>query len=597
MKRTSKRQAGESAIDILEEAVHMLRTTPFVLVPYYIGSLPFILGFLYFWTDMSTGANAWQHCSQAAWGMVLLFIWMKTWQSVYERRLLAQIRGETPPVWGIHRILRAAGIQTAVQPWSIITLPLAFIIILPFPQTFSFFQNVTLIGSGDEGNLRTVMRDAWHQASLWPKQNVFIIWLASPFVLLVIAIVFFVFLVTTSSLYPGAVLLLLLVIIIVSIPLCPLGMITALNIGIIVILIPALLKTLFGIDTIFSLSGIYMVNDTFFAIVCSLTYLCLDPLMKASYCLRCFYGESLHTGEDLKVELRSLVRPGAIAVVVLALVLALGPMNMASAESHTADIIDNDNPISAQQLDAAIERTINHPKYTWRMQREKPPEDTDGENAVHAFLTPIVNVIKDGWHYVVKGITKAWNFIQDMLSRITPSLPMLKRPGKQWTPWSRALIIILPVCLLAVLAFFLLWRTWKKRRPRSPEEIDGGNGPILDITREDVDATALPEEGWLNLARELMEQGDLRLALRALYLATLAFLAHQELITIAQYKSDREYEWELRRRSHAQPQLVREFAENRALFERAWYGVHEVTAEIMERFSLNQEQIRTDAQR
>jgi hypothetical protein len=597
VKRPSKRKAGKSAVDILEESVHMLRTTPFILVPYYIGSLPFILGLLYFWTDMSTGANAWQHCSQAAWGMVLLFIWMKTWQSVYERRLLAQIRGETPPSWGIRRILRAAGIQTAIQPWSIIILPFAFIIMLPFPQTFAFFQNATLIGSGDEGNMRIVIRHAWQQASLWPMQNTLIIWLASPFMLLFVAIILFVLVSAISSHYPVIILNLLNIIIQIFIPFCPLGIITALNIGNVVFLIPVLLKTLFGIDTIFSLSGIYyIVNATFFAVVCGLSYLCLDPLMKASYCLRCFYGESLHTGEDLKVELRSLARPGVIAAVVLALLLALGPMHYASAESHTAGVTSNNSPIGAQELDTAIERTINHPKYTWRMPREKPPEDTDGENAVHAFLRPIINAIKDGLQYIVKGMTKTLNFIQDMLSRITPSLPILKKPDTQWTPWSRALIIILPACLLALLAFFV-WRAWKKRRPRILEEALDSLGPTLDITREDVDATALPEEGWLKLARKLMEQGELRLALRALYLATLAFLAQQGLITIAQYKSDREYEWELRRRSHAQPQLVGVFAENRALFERSWYGLHEVTAEIIERFSHNQKQIRADAQR
>src|SRR4029079_1349495 len=45
-------------------------------------------------------------------------------------------------------------------------------------------------------------------------------------------------------------------------------------------------------------------NTTFFAVIVGVTYLCLDPLLKAIYVLRCFYGESLSTGEDLKVELR-----------------------------------------------------------------------------------------------------------------------------------------------------------------------------------------------------------------------------------------------------------------------------------------------------
>jgi len=139
MKRKRKGRDGKSAIDILEEATHLLRAHPFLLASYYFGSLPFVLGLLYFWTDMSTGANAWRHCAQAAWGLTLLFIWMKTWQSVYARRLLAGMRGESSPPWGIRRILRTAAIQTAIQPWSILVLPIALIIMLPFPQAFAFF--------------------------------------------------------------------------------------------------------------------------------------------------------------------------------------------------------------------------------------------------------------------------------------------------------------------------------------------------------------------------------------------------------------------------------------------------------------------------
>ena len=606
MKRTIKRQGGKSvfnireelkaAVDILEEAVYLLRATPFVLAPYYIGTLPFIMGFLYFWTDMSTGANAWRHCSQAAWGMVVLFIWMKTWQSVYAHRLLSQIRGETPPSWDIRRILRVVGIQTAIQPWGIIILPLAFIVMLPFPQAHSFFQNVTLIGGGNEGQLRSIMKKSWRQASLWPMQNTLIIWLASPLLLALAALSVFVIVSVASSLDPMIVVFLIIIIVHLVTLFCPLGMITALNIGMAVLLISSLLKALFGIETIFTTLGFYnILNDTFFAVVCTLSYLCLDPLIKASYFLRCFYGEALHTGEDLKVDLRSLARPGIIAAVVLALVLSLGPITNVSAQSHTAGITDNNNPITAQQLDAAIESTINHPKYTWRMPREKPPENAGKKNFLQTLLEPIINFVQDGWHYLVKGFTKVWKFINDILSRIKPSLPHLEKQDDRWTSSSRLFIIIPLVCIAAVVAF-LAWRAWKKRRPRLLATETTAQ-PTIDISHEDVDARALPEDGWLTLARELMEKGDLRLALRALYLATLASLARQDLITIAKYKSDREYELELRRRSHVQPLLVGVFAENRALFERAWYGLHEVTPGIMETFSRNQERISVDAQR
>jgi hypothetical protein len=596
MKRKGRDRGGKSAVDILEEATHLLRANVFLLGPYYFGSLPFILGLLYFWTDMSTGADAWSHCSEASWGLALLFIWMKTWQSFYTRRLIERIRGEASPGWGLRRMMRAAAIQTAIQPWGILILPIAFIIMLPFPQAFAFFQNASLIGSGDEGDLRAVVQKSWRQASLWPLQNTLILWLTSPFLLGLAAFFVFVLVPVSSSFNPGAsVSFLLIVAALVAVPLCPLGMVTALNVGMALLLLPWLLNIFFDVETIFSMSRTHIMNNTFFAVVCSLTYLCLDPLMKASYCLRCFYGESLQTGEDLKVEIRSCARPGSIVTLFLAILLAVGSSGKVLAQPSAAAIAGTDPSVSAQKLDSAIQSVIQYPEYTWRMPRERPPDIAGGHTAFHDFLDSIICTLATGWNYIKDGLAKAWDFIQDMLARILPSLPKLEKPDSHWTSVSRALIIVPLVCIMAVSAF-LVWRAWKDRRSR----IVTGEVALkiaLDITREDLDATALPEEEWLNLAKELMGKGELRLALRALYLATLACLARQELITIAKYKSDREYELELRRRSHTQPYLAGVFAENRALFEGAWYGLHEVTPGIMERFVQNQENIRSHAQR
>jgi hypothetical protein len=278
----------------------------------------------------------------------------------------------------------------------------------------------------------------------------------------------------------------------------------------------------------------------------------------------------------------------------LALFLAFSPFGKALAQSSPAVVSGGDASVSAQQLDSAIESIIHYPEYSWRMPRERPPDVAGSRTALHDFLDSIIHTLRTGWGYVKRGLTKVWNFIRDLLTRILPSLPKLKKPDSNWTPFSRAWLILPLLGIVALLAF-LAWRAWKDRRPRKVTG-DVAVTPVPDITREDLDATALPEEGWLHLARELMEKGELRLALRALYLATLACLARQELITIAKYKSDREYELELRRRSHTQPHLTEVFAENRSLFECAWYGLHEVTPGIMERFSRNQERIRGDAQ-
>src|ERR1700733_8371753 len=77
-----------------------------------------------------------------------------------------------------------------------------------------------------------------------------------------------------------------------------------------------------------------------------------------------------------------------------------------------------------------------------------------------------------------------------------------------------------------------------------------------DLRDENVGADQLPEDGWTKLARELLAKGELRLALRAFYLASLAHLADRNLINLARFKSNRDYERELRWRAHALPALV-----------------------------------------
>ena len=79
-------------------------------------------------------------------------------------------------------------------------------------------------------------------------------------------------------------------------------------------------------------------------------------------------------------------------------------------------------------------------------------------------------------------------------------------------------------------------------------------------------------DGWLALAREQMERGEWRLALRALYLATLARLAGEGLISLATFKTNLDYEREVRRRALSRAEVVTRFAARRREFEAVWYG-------------------------
>jgi hypothetical protein len=80
--------------------------------------------------------------------------------------------------------------------------------------------------------------------------------------------------------------------------------------------------------------------------------------------------------------------------------------------------------------------------------------------------------------------------------------------------------------------------------------------------------------------------------LRALFLANLSHLATRELIAIARFKSNRDYQRELHRRAHTLPVLITAFGDNVTAFERAWYGMHEVTPAALDEFTANLKRIR-----
>src|ERR1019366_3929068 len=76
VKSADRRQQGLAALELLEQAVHRLRDAPAAtLATYYVGALPFVLGLLFFWADMSRSAFADQHVAGAALGVAGLFLW------------------------------------------------------------------------------------------------------------------------------------------------------------------------------------------------------------------------------------------------------------------------------------------------------------------------------------------------------------------------------------------------------------------------------------------------------------------------------------------------------------------------------------------
>ena len=100
--KTPKRKNQKSALRIIEEALHLLRIAPGMLLSiYYLGSVPFVLGMLYFWADMSRGAHADEYSAAAALGLAGLFVWMKAWQRLFALRVQTLVSGSPhqDPSW------------------------------------------------------------------------------------------------------------------------------------------------------------------------------------------------------------------------------------------------------------------------------------------------------------------------------------------------------------------------------------------------------------------------------------------------------------------------------------------------------------------
>ena len=549
--KSPRLQRGKGSLELLEETVHLLRLAPAsVLFAYYLGTLPFVLGLLFFWADMSRGSFAERRLGLAALGMALLFVWMKVWQAVFAQRLLARLRGEPSPRLEGRRLLRVTLVQAALQPTGLFLLPLAALLLIPFGWVYAFYQSVTALGTGDTSDVRAVLRRAWRQAVLWPGQNNYAL----------LALKLF-------------------------------GLFVFINVLTGFLSVPFLLKTLLGIDTAFTLSNAAVLNTTFFAVIVCLTHLCMDPLVKTFYVLRCFYGESLRTGEDLRTELRSFASNRLAAAMAITF-LALVPLRAVFADAapvssiqHPASPVGVPPSVSVPDLDRSINDVINRREFNWRLPRVNVKEEKE-KGAITEFFDNLFTVTRNALRKVGDWADKAVRWIFGTRSRPAPS-----SGGTAWVSSLHWLLVVL-ICVLAALIAVMLLRLWKRRRPND-EVVAQAVQALPDVADENVGADQLPEDGWIKMARELIERGEMRLALRAFYLASLAHLAQRSLISLAKFKSNRDYERELSRRSHALPEMSATFAENVSVFDRAWYGLHEVTREMLDHFANNVDRIKT----
>ena len=205
----------QPALDLLEEAAYLVRNAPANgLAAYYIGTLPFVLAFLFFWADMGRSATAYDHCAPAALGVAVMYVWMSVWQAVFAQRLRSMLTG-TPPA----PILRLAFVQASLQPAKPIVIAVAALLMIPFATVFGFYQSLMAVSYEGARGISRPFAAARSQAKLWRRQN----WAVLALIAAIAIVVF-------------------------------------LNIGVLLLIVPQLLKSFLGIDTPLTRSSEVAVN-------------------------------------------------------------------------------------------------------------------------------------------------------------------------------------------------------------------------------------------------------------------------------------------------------------------------------------------------
>jgi hypothetical protein len=335
------------------------------------------------------------------------------------------------------------------------------------------------------------------------------------------------------------------------------------NLALTLALLPELIHMLTGYESQFSRSGgYYIFTPLFLWATLATSWMIFDPFIQAVYCLRSFHGESITTGEDVRAGLRMLTVAAAILLVLI-------PLHAFAN-------------VPPQQLEQSVRQTMQASEYDWRL-----PAPAAAPRSV-PWLVRVTQRLMDGLQSIFHAIGKAIEGFFDWLRKLfqisgSPRAGALPTAGLHW--WLYVLIAV-----VLSLAAWIVWRRSRFARAR-PKPVT----PALQAVRldaEDLTADRLPEDGWLDLAARSIEEGNFRFALRAYYLANLAWLGHNRFLTIDAGKTNREYELELRRKARAFSEARQWFGLNIAAFERSWYGQHAVSADDAGEFRKRSESIK-----
>jgi hypothetical protein len=363
---------------------------------------------------------------------------------------------------------------------------------------------------------------------------------------------------------------------------------------ILAILLPKLLHSIFGMNTLLSTSmGMLALlrSSVFWLSLFGGAWLALDPIVKCTFVIVYQHLRSRREGDDLlglmatlpreqqkkaRMIASSASRGGMVTGASIALVAILAIASQAAAAAPTqapltrsgAEAVGNSAPEARiQNLRQALDTESQRPIYRWHdAEHPSPPSWFD------KLLSWIGSKVDRAWNAI-------WNFLRKLWPRgLNPSTGE-ERPG--WKLKDLRLWLALIAIFTVGVGVLLLWL----RRVRTAEKVSVpmATGPVLDLSN--AAASERSEDEWFALAERLEAEGDLRQALRAVYLGLLAGLAQRQWLTIRRDRTNREYLEEFTRRWRRRPQAAIEarleipekLRGSLRQFDRVWYGAHSLT--------------------
>jgi hypothetical protein len=346
------------------------------------------------------------------------------------------------------------------------------------------------------------------------------------------------------------------------------GAVVFVNVFVLLLFLPELMKIFTGYENEWTRNAGRILNFNLFTIAVAITWFLIDPLIQSYFVVRCFYNEARTTGRDLLIRLR---RVAAAMLLGIAIGSAAAPARASLPPAPSQSL-------SSGELDRAVTRALRRDEFEWQRTRQAP--DTG-----NPFVDRISRDLDKAIHQVRSWISAVRNAIRKMMAspKAAADHSPDRRAGLRLAWWMCAIAAAIVLAML-----FVLFRG-RVGLPSTPEA--GASPDRPDIMNDQTVATDLPDDEWLRLAREYLSNGEFRLAIRSMYLANVAYLGSRQLIAVQKSKSNGIYERELRVRTRASA-LTAAFAAANRSYERVWYGLHDVTPDLIAGFEHNVEIIR-----